>query len=187
MPCSQLWSESAPFPIHSDPVDVWSGIWPVAPSSHPHLFLQPQSSGWESRPASPPGIRCVCIMVGWIAGQRVQGHVWVTCVCPLLHPLLQIVVCTSDLPDAGTSSEVWLVLQGEGGSSARVALPSAAGDFGRGREDVFRLALAGVGAPQRLTVGVVAQGQAPAWHLEQVEVTEEATGGRSGGLEETWS
>lgn len=94
----------------------------------------------------------------------------------------QIVVCTSDMPDAGTSSEVWLSLAGEAGASARVALPSAPGDFARGREDVFRLALAGVGAPQRLTVGLTARGEAPGWHLEQVEVTEEATGGCRGGL-----
>eukprot|EP00887_Chlorella_sp_A99_P006398 scaffold3.g6398.t1 len=88
----------------------------------------------------------------------------------------QLVVCTSDLPDAGTSSEVWVALHGSRGSSARVHLPAQAGDFGRGQEDVFRVQLAGVGAPERLSVGLSGQGAAPDWHLEQVEVTEEATG-----------
>lgn len=89
----------------------------------------------------------------------------------------QLVVCTSAVPEAGTTSEVWVALHGSRGSSARVHLPSQPGDFGRGQEDVFRVALAGVGRPERLTVGLSGQGEAPGWHLEQVEVTEESTGG----------
>jgi len=59
-----------------------------------------------------------------------------------------VVVCTSSEDGAGlkaaASSEgsaaaaVFVVLHGSRGSSQRVKLPSQAGDFERGQEDVFR-------------------------------------------------
>ena len=72
-------------------------------------------------PAAPPA-----------AAERVVQAVWYT-----------IVVCTSGAEGAGLapsdgSAAVFLVLHGGRGSSQRVKLPSQAGDFERGQEDVFR-------------------------------------------------
>ncbi|GAB4821886.1 hypothetical protein N2152v2_008932 [Parachlorella kessleri] len=67
-----------------------------------------------------------------------------------------VVVCTSDVRGAGTTSE--------------------AGDFERGHEDVFRVQLPRVGRLQSLTVGQNCTGASPDWHLEQVEVTDEQSG-----------
>lgn len=45
---------------------------------------------------------------------------------------------------------------------------------------MFRLQLPRVGALRALTVGHSASGAAPKWHLEQVEVVDEQTGGVGG-------
>lgn len=73
--------------------------------------------------------------------ERVVPTVWYT-----------VAVCTSGeegagLAPAGAAAKVSLVLHGGRGSSQRVALPSQAGDFERGQEDVFRCRGRGAGAP----------------------------------------
>jgi hypothetical protein len=109
------------------------------------------------KPQSPPA-------------QRVVQPVWYS-----------VVVCTSGAEGAGLrpaeASAVLLTLHGSRGSSAKVKLPSQAGDFERGQEDVFRVQLPPVGCLEKLGVGLSCANEQAAWLLEQVEVTEEATGG----------
>lgn len=77
-------------------------------------------------------------------------------------------------PEEGAA--VFLVLHGSRGSSTRLKLPSQAGDFARGQEDVFRVQLPCVGALEKLGVGLSSSGEQACWLLEQVEVTDECTG-----------
>ncbi|PRW59715.1 lipoxygenase homology domain-containing 1 isoform A [Chlorella sorokiniana] len=102
--------------------------------------------------------------------QRVQQPVWYT-----------VAVCTSEEEGAGlvpadSSAKVFLTLHGARGSSQRVQLPAQAGDFERGQEDVFRVQLPGVGSLEKLTIGLSGAGEQAAWLVEQVEVTDEASG-----------
>lgn len=70
-----------------------------------------------------------------VAAEKVAQPIWYT-----------VVVCTSDeegagltaADDGGAAPAVFVVLHGSRGSSQRVKLPSQAGDFERGQEDVFR-------------------------------------------------
>lgn len=104
---------------------------PGAPKSRPASPLQPPvASAQAAAPAAevPPPV----------AAERVVQPAWYT-----------VVMCTSDEQGAGLSSAasdatgtaqpaVFLVLHGNRSSSQRVKLPSQAGDFERGQEDVFR-------------------------------------------------
>ena len=73
--------------------------------------------------------------------RRVVQPVWYT-----------VVVCTSGKEGAGMAPEegaaVFLVLHGSRGSSTRLKLPSQAGDFARGQEDVFRCESGACRSPQ---------------------------------------
>ena len=134
---------------------------PAPPAAAPALPLpaQPASSSTvppsglqHEKPRSPPA-------------QRVVQPVWYS-----------FVVCTSGAEGAGLrpaeGSLVFLTLHGSRGSSARVKLPSQAGDFDRGQEDVFRVQLPSVGCLQKLVVCLSSSSEQAAWLFEQVEVTE---------------
>ncbi|KAL4458577.1 hypothetical protein ABPG75_013442 [Micractinium tetrahymenae] len=95
-----------------------------------------------------------------------------------------VVVCTSEqegagltpAADGGASPAVFVVLHGSRGSSQRIKLPSQAGDFERGQEDVFRVQLPCVSTLEKLTVGLSGGHTQAACLLDQVEVTDESTG-----------
>lgn len=129
---------------------------PQLPAQPPGTSTAP-SMHQPEKPQSPPA-------------QRVVQPVWYS-----------VVVCTSGAEGAGLrpaeASAVLLTLHGSRGSSAKVKLPSQAGDFERGQEDVFRVQLPPVGCLEKLGVGLSCANEQAAWLLEQVEVTEEATGG----------
>ena len=89
------------------------------------------TAGGQGR-AGPAALPQPALPASPAAAERVVQAVWYT-----------IVVCTSGAEGAGLvpsdgSAAVFLVLHGGRGSSQRVKLPSQAGDFERGQEDVFR-------------------------------------------------
>lgn len=88
----------------------------------------------------------------------------------------RLTIRTSDLPEAGTDAEVFVQLHGRDAKSAMVKLTGEEGDFRKGGRDQFKLKLPELGPLQKLTVQHDNSGPSPAWHLDSVEVTNEATG-----------
>eukprot|EP00727_Mastigamoeba_balamuthi_P010665 m51a1_g6220 hypothetical protein (2032) ;mRNA; r:217273-223689 len=115
----------------------------------------------------------------WLAKDEADGQI-----CRELLPVgsalalrsYEVSVVTGDRPGAGTNANVFVVLVGAAGSSARVALRSAccrSGNrdlFERRQTDVFEVSCVDVGALQRLVVGHDNSGSAPAWFLDRVRV-----------------
>lgn len=89
---------------------------------------------------------------------------------------LLLTIATSKLEGAGTSAGVTVQLSGSNGSTTTMKLPAQPGDFGAGAQASFRVSLPSVGHLERLTVGHDSDGPQPHWHLDWVQVLEEATG-----------
>ena len=109
-----------------------------------------QAPAEPAAPPPPPAAALPQPQPQPVAAERVVPPVWYT-----------VAVCTGGEEGAGLApptSAVFLVLHGTRGSSQRVKLPSQAGDFERGQEDVFRWAALGKrsvtrGPRERLPLG----------------------------------
>jgi len=86
-------------------------------------------------------------------------------------------VYTSDIRGAGTDANVYCLLHGVIGSSAKLKLPGRLEAFDRGAHDTFTLrGLKGLGSIHKLTIGHDNSGPAPDWHLDRVVVTARRSG-----------
>ena len=88
----------------------------------------------------------------------------------------QLEINTSDFTEAGTDARVSLVLHGSCGSSVRQNLPSGPGSFLPGRVACCATRCEDLGELQQLTIGHDDTGLQPDWHLDRVEVLNQATG-----------
>ena len=92
---------------------------------------------------------------------------------------LKVVVHTSDIRGAGTSANVSLVIfDAQGNRSAEHALDNSKDNFSRAQVDEFLLVDDGalVGEIARINIGHDGGGLGSGWHLQQVEITDVASG-----------
>lgn len=87
-----------------------------------------------------------------------------------------LLLCTSNMPAAGTDADVFVTIHGKQGSSPRIKLPSSPTDFLPGSTDTFRMELQALEEIVQLTVGHNNRGQNPGWHLSHAELTDEESG-----------
>eukprot|EP00050_Salpingoeca_kvevrii_P015164 m.44214 g.44214 ORF g.44214 m.44214 type:complete len:3379 (-) comp6188_c0_seq3:109-10245(-) len=85
-----------------------------------------------------------------------------------------IVVKTSDLPRAGTESQVFVELFGDSGASTGpimlVDSVMSVKKFGRGHQDAFRISCPHIGMPVQVAVWLDSKSQSSEWHLEKIEI-----------------
>ncbi|XP_074056585.1 lipoxygenase homology domain-containing protein 1-like isoform X2 [Macrotis lagotis] len=83
----------------------------------------------------------------------------------------KISVITSELPDAGTSSQIYIVLYGHHRSSAPIYLYGTSGNaFQEGREDIFTLKTGDIGELHKIRIGHSNSGLSPAWHCKEIKL-----------------
>ncbi|KAM5314979.1 oxygen-regulated protein 1 isoform 2-T2 [Glossophaga mutica] len=83
----------------------------------------------------------------------------------------KVSVITSDLPDAGTSSQVYVILCGQHRSSAPIYLYGTDGaQFQNGHEDVFNITVGDIGTLFKIRIGHTNSGISPSWHCKQIHL-----------------
>ncbi|XP_052559122.1 lipoxygenase homology domain-containing protein 1-like isoform X2 [Tympanuchus pallidicinctus] len=83
----------------------------------------------------------------------------------------KVSVLTSDMPSAGTSSKVYIILYGDHSSSGPIFLDGEKGKlFQRGSEDVFTIHTGNVGRLYKIRIGHTNAGSCPAWHCKEVQL-----------------
>lgn len=79
----------------------------------------------------------------------------------------KVSIITSDFPNAGTSSQVYIVLYGHCRSSAPIYLSGRDGTrFQDGHEDNFTITVGDIGIPFKIRVGHTNSGCSPSWHCK---------------------
>uniref|UniRef100_A0A4X2KD29 Oxygen-regulated protein 1 n=1 Tax=Vombatus ursinus TaxID=29139 RepID=A0A4X2KD29_VOMUR len=83
----------------------------------------------------------------------------------------KVSIITSELPCAGTSSQIYIVLYGHHRSSAPVYLYGTGGNaFQEGREDIFTLKTGDIGELHKIRIGHSNSGLSPAWHCKEIKL-----------------
>uniref|UniRef100_A0A8C8S867 Oxygen-regulated protein 1 n=1 Tax=Pelusios castaneus TaxID=367368 RepID=A0A8C8S867_9SAUR len=82
----------------------------------------------------------------------------------------KVSVLTSDMPSAGTSSQVYITLYGDYGSSGPVFLYGEGELFQRGNEDIFTIDTGDIGELYKIRIGHNNSGESPSWHCEEVQL-----------------
>ncbi|KAM6410328.1 oxygen-regulated protein 1 [Pluvialis apricaria] len=83
----------------------------------------------------------------------------------------KVSVLTSDMPSAGTSSKVYIILYGDHSSSGPIFLDGEKGKlFQRGNEDIFTVNTGNIGHLYKIRIGHTNAGNSPAWHCEEVQL-----------------
>ncbi|XP_075824159.1 oxygen-regulated protein 1 isoform X2 [Microtus pennsylvanicus] len=83
----------------------------------------------------------------------------------------KVSVMTSDFPDAGTSSQVYIVLYGEYRSSVPIYLYGRDGArFQAGHKDIFTITIGDIGKPFKIRIGHTNSGCSPSWHCKGIEL-----------------
>ncbi|XP_074841891.1 oxygen-regulated protein 1 [Carettochelys insculpta] len=83
----------------------------------------------------------------------------------------KVSILTSDIPSAGTSSQVYITLYGDYGDSGPIFLYGKEGElFQRGKEDTFTIDAGDIGELYKIRIGHNNAGEFPSWHCEEVQV-----------------
>ncbi|XP_074134524.1 lipoxygenase homology domain-containing protein 1-like isoform X1 [Sminthopsis crassicaudata] len=83
----------------------------------------------------------------------------------------KVSIITSELPCAGTSSQIYIVLYGHHRSSAPIYLYGVGGNvFQEGREDIFTLKTGDIGELHKIRIGHSNSGLSPAWHCKEIKL-----------------
>ncbi|XP_030108185.2 oxygen-regulated protein 1 isoform X1 [Mus musculus] len=83
----------------------------------------------------------------------------------------KVSINTSDFPNAGTSSQIYIVLYGHCRSSAPIYLYGRDGTrFQDGHEDNFTIMVGDIGTPFKIRVGHTNSGHSPSWHCKRIEL-----------------
>ncbi|XP_025953665.2 oxygen-regulated protein 1 [Dromaius novaehollandiae] len=83
----------------------------------------------------------------------------------------KVSVVTSDMPSAGTSSQVYITLYGDHSSSGPIFLDGEEGKlFQRGSEDIFTINTGNLGNLYKIRIGHTNAGNFPAWHCDKVQL-----------------
>lgn len=81
-----------------------------------------------------------------------------------------LTVYTSDKKNAGTDSNVHLVLYGDKGKSDDLDLRENPENFKQGKKDNFKIETNDIGIPFKLRISHDNSGKNPGWHLDRVEL-----------------
>ena len=81
-----------------------------------------------------------------------------------------VTIKTGSIVNAGTDANVWILLHGERGNSARTELDSEYNDFEAKSERIYRIATRELGDITKITVGHDNAGSRPGWFLEYVKL-----------------
>ncbi|XP_045416943.1 oxygen-regulated protein 1 isoform X2 [Lemur catta] len=80
-------------------------------------------------------------------------------------------IITSDLPNAGTSSQIYIILYGQHRSSAPIYLYGTDGaQFQDGHEDIFTITVGDIGTLFKIRIGHTNCGCSPSWHCKEVQL-----------------
>ncbi|XP_077022879.1 oxygen-regulated protein 1 isoform X2 [Tamandua tetradactyla] len=83
----------------------------------------------------------------------------------------KVSIITSDLPNAGTSSQIYIVLYGKQRSSAPIYLYGTDGaQFQVGHEDNFTITVGNIGSLFKIRIGHTNSGLSPAWHCKEIQL-----------------
>ncbi|XP_063779799.1 oxygen-regulated protein 1 [Pseudophryne corroboree] len=83
----------------------------------------------------------------------------------------KVSVFTSEMPSAGTTSQVYIIFYGHIRASVPVFLHSNEDDvFQSGHEDTFQVNIGDVGEVYKIRIGHTNSGESPGWHLEEVQL-----------------
>ncbi|XP_010220726.1 PREDICTED: oxygen-regulated protein 1 [Tinamus guttatus] len=83
----------------------------------------------------------------------------------------KVSVLTSDIPSAGTSSQVYITLYGDRSSSGPIFLDGEERKlFQRGNEDIFTINTGNLGDLFKIRIGHTNAGNFPAWHCDEVRL-----------------
>ena len=86
------------------------------------------------------------------------------------HAVWNVNVYTSDLKNAGTDAQVYMVLYGDKGKTDEIELRSKDNDFETGKCDNFKIETSDVGQLFKLRVWHNNKGRASGWHLDRIEI-----------------
>ncbi|XP_047417181.1 oxygen-regulated protein 1 isoform X4 [Sciurus carolinensis] len=83
----------------------------------------------------------------------------------------KVSIITSDLPNAGTSSQIYIVLYGQHRSSAPIYLYGTDGArFQDGHEDIFTIKVGDIGTVFKIRIGHTNSGCFPSWHCKKIQL-----------------
>ncbi|XP_055401986.1 oxygen-regulated protein 1 isoform X7 [Bubalus kerabau] len=83
----------------------------------------------------------------------------------------KVSIITSDLPNAGTSSQIYIILYGQHRSSAPIYLYGMDGArFQHGHEDTFTITVGDIGTLFKIRVGHTNSGLSPSWHCKEIKL-----------------
>nr|XP_055140764.1 LOW QUALITY PROTEIN: lipoxygenase homology domain-containing protein 1-like [Symphalangus syndactylus] len=83
----------------------------------------------------------------------------------------KVFIITSDLPDAGTSSQIYIILYGQHRSSAPIYLYGTDGaQFQVGHKDIFTITVGDIGALFKIRIGHTNSGPSPSWHCKEIQL-----------------
>ncbi|XP_069813684.1 oxygen-regulated protein 1 isoform X3 [Dendropsophus ebraccatus] len=83
----------------------------------------------------------------------------------------KVSIITSDMPSAGTTSQVYIIFYGHLRASAPVFLSSNEEDiFQSGHEDTFDINIGDIGEVYKIRIGHTNSGDSPGWHCEEVQL-----------------
>ncbi|XP_070658648.1 uncharacterized protein [Bos indicus] len=83
----------------------------------------------------------------------------------------KVSIITSDLPNAGTSSQIYIILYGQHRSSAAIYLYGTDGArFQDGHEDTFTITVGDIGMLFKIRVGHTNSGLSPSWHCKEIKL-----------------
>ncbi|XP_055968457.1 oxygen-regulated protein 1 [Sorex fumeus] len=89
----------------------------------------------------------------------------------------KVTIITSDLPNAGTSSQIYIVLYGQHRSSAPIYLYGTDGaQFQNGREDSFAITVGDLGTLSKIRIGHTNSGASPSWHCKEIQMCNKSSG-----------
>ncbi|XP_045311193.1 oxygen-regulated protein 1 isoform X3 [Leopardus geoffroyi] len=83
----------------------------------------------------------------------------------------KVSIITSDLPNSGTSSQIYIILYGQHRSSAPIYLCGTDGaQFQDGREDIFTIMVGDIGTLFKIRIGHTNSGLSPSWHCKEIQL-----------------
>uniref|UniRef100_A0A673VN22 Oxygen-regulated protein 1 n=1 Tax=Suricata suricatta TaxID=37032 RepID=A0A673VN22_SURSU len=83
----------------------------------------------------------------------------------------KVSIITSDLPNSGTSSQIYVILYGQHRSSAPIYLYGTDGaQFQDGHEDIFTIMVGDIGTLFKIRIGHTNSGLSPSWHCKQIQL-----------------
>ncbi|XP_014647005.1 PREDICTED: uncharacterized protein LOC101391007 [Ceratotherium simum simum] len=83
----------------------------------------------------------------------------------------KVAIITSDLPNAGTSSQIYIILYGHHRCSAPIYLYGTDGvRFQSGHEDIFTIMVGDIGTLFKIRIGHTNSGLSPSWHCKEIQL-----------------